>query len=202
MNYKDVPYFSQWESPEIIPAILSGKMTSDEDPRWKESGADTIDEYAFWASRICGMACLRMVLAHRGLGVHPSVVLAKRCMAEGGYIMREGGVGGLIYAPFVKWIEAEFGIRAEVRGHLDLRDMSDLVKGGGIVMASVHHHIRWPDRVPPSRGGHLILVIGSEGPDLIFHNPSGFPAVNQARAKISDEQFELFYGGRGVVFYD
>jgi hypothetical protein len=202
MAVKDIPYFSQWESPEIIPDILSGKMTSDEDPRWKWSGADVVDEYTFWVSRICGMACLRMILAYRGLEVPPSIVLAKSCMAEGGYIRRGDRVDGLIYAPFVKWIRAEFGINAEVHGRLDVRDMGDIVKGGGIVMASAHNHIRWPDRVPPSRGGHLILAIGSEGDDLIFHDPSGLPNINQSRARISYEQFEPFYGRRGIVFYD
>ncbi len=35
------------------------------DPSWQASGAHSIEEYVAWASHVCGMACLKMILAHR-----------------------------------------------------------------------------------------------------------------------------------------
>jgi hypothetical protein len=37
-----------------------------DDPLWQQSGAQTVEEYAQWATNLCGMACLKMILATRG----------------------------------------------------------------------------------------------------------------------------------------
>lgn len=66
-----VPYFSQWETPEMtLPVLAEGAAALHRDVRWKNSGAVTIEEYARWAVNVCGMACLKMILAARG-EAHP-----------------------------------------------------------------------------------------------------------------------------------
>ena len=67
------------------------------------------------------------------------------------------------------------------------------------VIASVHHSIRWPDRTPPRRGGHLVLVTGADDEHVRFHNPSGLPAVNQQDALVKLPDFARFYAGRGLL---
>jgi hypothetical protein len=196
----DVPYFSQWESPEIVPDLLSGGRRASDDPKWTASGALTPEEYEFWSSKICGMACLRMILAYQGHEVPPAVSLAKECEEHGGYVRQKAGVDGLIYAPFVAWVRAKFGIKCEVRGTLSFQDLETAVRGGALVMASVHHTIRWPDRHPPARGGHLVLVTEVDDGHVFFNNPSGLPAVNQHRAQLSWESLEPFYAYRGILF--
>ena len=74
-----VPYFAQFESRELIPEFLSGKRDPADDPLWHLSGASDSHEYAKWCSHICGMACLKMLLAHWQERVIPTIALAKQC---------------------------------------------------------------------------------------------------------------------------
>ena len=85
----DVPYFSQWETPEMtLPVLAEGAAALHRDVRWKNSGAETIEEYARWAVNVCGMACLKMILAARG-EAHPILSLARACTSYGGYVINE-----------------------------------------------------------------------------------------------------------------
>ena len=65
------PFYSQWESPELVPSFLDGSLTAEQDPRWHRSGAASPAEYAYWVVKICGLACLKMILAARGEPVAP-----------------------------------------------------------------------------------------------------------------------------------
>ncbi|MEK7571158.1 MAG: hypothetical protein AAB553_02700 [Patescibacteria group bacterium] len=61
--HKNIPYFSQWESPTLVDTIVRKKISAKDDPRWKNSGAKTKAEYELWSHNTCGMACLKMILA-------------------------------------------------------------------------------------------------------------------------------------------
>jgi hypothetical protein len=67
-------YVAQIESVELIAAIIEGTITAEDDPLRARSGAQDRREYAFWAWRSCGVACLRSVLLHR-LGRAPAAVV-------------------------------------------------------------------------------------------------------------------------------
>lgn len=71
-------------------------------------------------------------------------------------------------------------------------------------MASVHPSIRWPDQSPPKKGGHLVLVTRASADEIVFHNPSGEPAVDgrpgtQADARLAPAVFDRYFAGRGVA---
>lgn len=196
-----VPYVSQFASPDLVEGFVTDVVPLSTDPRWAETGARDVVQYAWWARRMCGMACLRMVLGSRGAEAPPLVTLAEECARHGGYVRHDDGrVDGLIYAPFARWVAGRFGLQAEVRTSLPLDDVRALVEGGALVMASVHPWVRWPDREPPARGGHLVLVVGTTPDGLLVHNPSGLPGESQAYAELKPARFEAFYAGRGVVF--
>ena len=195
----DVPYFSQWESHDLILGLIDDTRQEADDPFWQRSGARTVEEYAFWSRRACGIACLRMILAYRGLPVPPSVELALECEKAGGYLRHPDGVHGLIYAPFVTWIGERFNIQASVCKDLPIAELVDLASNGKMVIASVHHSIRWPHLQPLGRGGHLVLVTGAGDDELVFNNPSGLPQVNQHRARLADDVFDRFYAARGII---
>ncbi|SJM34871.1 conserved hypothetical protein [Mesorhizobium delmotii] len=129
------------------------------DPLWRDSGADTIEEYVRWAANLCGMACLKMILAARG-EPHSTISLARTCTMYGGYVVNEidGSIKGLIYAPFVTFVVKRFGLRAEVMTNIQAVDIPKILSRQRFFMASVHPSIRWPDSEPPSKGGHLVLV--------------------------------------------
>lgn len=112
-----VPYFSQWETPDMtLPILSEGASALHRDPLWRNSGAETIEEYARWAVNVCGMACLKMILAARG-ETHLILSLARACTAYGGYVVNETdtSIKGLIYAPFVNFVRERFSLSADVR---------------------------------------------------------------------------------------
>ena len=62
------------------------------------------------------MACLKMVLAAETGRVHPTLELARRSLPYGAYTENaEGHIKGMIYAPFVRFVAEQFGLRAQVR---------------------------------------------------------------------------------------
>lgn len=194
-----VPYYSQWESPELAGRIIAGTMRAAEDPRWAESGARTPQEYEYWSGRVCGLACLKMILAGRGQPVPPMMHLVRRALFFGAYVPDGDRVTGLIYQPFADWVARDYGITAEVAADLSLARVAATASPAAPVIASVHHSIRWPDRTPPHRGGHLVLVTGADDDHVRLHNPSGLPATGQQDAHVKLPDFARFFAGRGVI---
>ncbi len=144
------PYFGQWESHDRIAEILAGTLKAEEDPLWSRSGAADAAEYARWADHLCGVACLRMALAARGIAPPPAFDLARELTARGGYVERpDGGIRGLVYAPAVAWLREVHGMAAEVVVDVSAEAIPALVSGGGLFIASVHPSIRRPVADPP-----------------------------------------------------
>lgn len=196
----DVPYFSQWESPDLTLAVIAeGEAALRRDPAWRASGAGCLDEYVTWASHVCGMACLKMALAARGRLI-PVLQLARECTEYGGYVVdpRSGDIRGLIYAPFVRYVAAAFGLQAEVVTDIGAEALPAILRNDGLFMASVHPDIRSPDREPPSRGGHLVLVMAATAEAITFHNPSGHGPGSQANVSLPVQVFDRFFAGRGI----
>jgi hypothetical protein len=194
------PYFAQWESAPRIGDILSGALRAEDDPLWPRSGAAGAADYARWADHLCGVACLRMVLAARGITPPRAFDLARELTHRGGYVVQPDGViRGLIYAPAVAWLREAHSIAAEVRVDVAADDIPAMVAQGALFIASVHPTIRWPAREPPSRGGHLVLVFGTHGDALRLHNPSGDTAVSQDDARVPLNRFAWFFAGRGIL---
>lgn len=193
------PYFGQWESAARIGDILSGALRAEDDPRWARSGARDAAEYARWAEHLCGVACLRMVLAARGIAPPRAMDLARALTAQGGYVVEpDGAIRGLIYAPAVAWLGEAHGIGAEILLDLPVAALPARLAGGGLFIASVHPALRRPAVEPPGQGGHLVLVFGAEGDALRLHNPSGDDAASQADARVGLDRFARFFAGRGI----
>jgi hypothetical protein len=198
---KRVPYFSHWESREITSDVLArgSAVTLAEDPKWASSGASTIEEYVQWASNLCGMACLKMILAARTGRAVPMLELSRKCTEYGGYTVSSAGqIKGLVYAPFVRFIREEFSIDAEVVTGIRADAIARVLQEAEFFIASVHHSIRWPDREPLTKGGHLVLVLGAAD-DIVFHNPSGHDVSSQEYASVPVPAFNKFFAGRGVA---
>jgi hypothetical protein len=196
-----VPYYAQWESADLVPQFLDGSLSPADDPRWAASGARTRQDYAFWSTRICGLACLKMILAWRALPVPPTMRLVERALEWKAYIPDGSRVTGLIYRPFADWIRHDYGIVAEVAASLPVETVVAKAAPGTPVIASVHGWIRWPDRTPPERGGHLVLVTGTSDGLVRLHNPSGIPGHTQRDALLTQRQFARFYAGRGLLVH-
>lgn len=200
--HRPIPYFSQWASPEMTLAVVAegAERALLRDPAWAESGAADVADYARWAGHLCGMACLRMVLAARGVAPLPRLLeLARGCTAEGGYVVApDGAIHGLIYAPFLRFA-ARFGLAADIRLELTAADLPGLLAEQDVFLASVHPDIRWPERTPPRRGGHLVLVTAADADCITFHNPSGHDPATQRHAQAPPAEFDRFFAGRGIA---
>jgi hypothetical protein len=199
LDASGVPYFSQWESAELAAQFIDGSLDLADDPRWAASGARTRAEYKYWARKVCGLACLRMILAQCGRPVPPTMALVERALAWQAFVPQGDRVAGLIYRPFADWVAAEYGITAEVAPDLLLEAAAEHASPDTPVIASVHPGIRWPDSEPPDRGGHLVLVTGAGSGLLRLHNPSGIPPSGQRDALMTETDFARFYAGRGML---
>jgi hypothetical protein len=105
----------------------------------------------------------------------------------------------LIYAPFVRFVREEFGLQAETITNISAKSIPALITRADYFIASVHSSIRWPERTPPAKGGHLVLVIGTCGDAVLFHNPSGHDPRSQEYATMSLHRFDDFFAGRGIA---
>jgi hypothetical protein len=198
----EIPYRSQYASPELVGEILAGRLAIDADPRWREACAGDRREYARWARCGCGMACLQMILEARGEPAPPLAELGRRSIAYGAYQARpERGFGPLIYAGFVDFVAAEFGLSARVASPLALGDLLDAVGRDEVVLASVSAEIRSLTAEPAGRGGHLVLVIdvSADWERLCFHDPSGDRPESARGVWLERDTFARFYAERGIM---
>ncbi len=197
-----IPYFSQWESAALAPGFISGEVKLRDDPLWRNSGAATVDEYIEWANHVCGMACLKMILAARTGTIHPTLALTRMAIESGAYVIREDrSIHGMIYAPAVKLLRERFDIDAEVVTGISVADLARIFRPGSLFIASVHPSIRWLEGPPPKKGGHLVLVTEATPAVLTFHNPSGHTEETQREAVATIGQFDGFFAGRGVLVH-
>ncbi|MFD8795342.1 C39 family peptidase [Streptomyces vinaceus] len=195
---RPVPYHSQWESADLVPEFIAGRSAVT-DPLWRESGANTAEEYAFWAPRMCGVACLRMALAHWGLPVPPSLPLLRELCEAGAYVREGDSVHGLIHRPFAAYAGTRYGIRAEAVADLPPDRIRAALAVGGLAMLSVHKTIRTLDPAPEAKGGHLVLAVAADEEHVMINNPSGFPGHSQQHAPVPWSALPRFYAARGIL---
>lgn len=198
--HKDIPYFSQWESRDLVEKIIKKQISAADDPHWKESGAKTTQEYTAWSWSCCGMACLKMILAHKYRKVIPLVHLGKKCLNYGGYRLPLETSPGLFYKPFVSFVKSEYGLNGRAMSVLTLTEIKQVLSDGGYVMVSVTPEIRFPLEEPTKRGGHLVLVVGydDEKGAIYINNPSGFKGT-QEQVEIPYRQFHKFFDNKGIL---
>lgn len=194
-----VPYFCQWESAELAHQFIDGSLRPADDPAWAAFGAATPQEYEFWSGKVCGLACLRMILSWRGQVAPPTMRLVERALNWQAFVPDGERVAGLVYQPFADWVRHDYGVIAEVKPGLTIDVLASATTPATPVIASVHSWIRWPDRTPPERGGHLVLVTGATDGLLRLHNPSGIHARSQRDVLIRRTDFQRFFAGRGIL---
>lgn len=208
MQVRKIPYFSQVMSPKLVHDFIYNRISPDIgriDPRWAEFGSENIEDYARWWDHVCGIACLKMILAARGIEMTFWEIL-QGALAYGAYAQEEDGkIRGLIYRPCVEMLDKEFDIRAEVKEYYAAQEaMKNLADNPEtFFIASVHPTIRHIEQIPPQKGGHLVLVhaFDSETETIIMHNPSGNTPATQKNANIPLANFKNFYAERGIVVF-
>lgn len=205
-----MPYYSQLVSSDLMDDIFSGKISASSDPRWKESGASTKEEYAIWAHNCCGIACFKMILEKKSSKKASLVELGKLCKSYGGYTDNKlaqskndyaNYYNGLFYKPFIKFIKKEFQVDGYVVSPMVPKEIIQVLDTEKYVIASVHPGIKNPHVKPSGKKGHLILVIGYDTKKKLFylHNPSGVYKKSQEYAEVSFSDFNRYFTRRGII---
>jgi hypothetical protein len=198
----DIPYRSQYASPELAAEFQAGRLAFADDPRWEESGARSREEYVRWARSGCGMACLQMILEARD-GAAPSIAaLGRAAIGFGAYEERPArGFGPLVYAPFVDFVAAEFGLSARVAAPITLEELMAAVAGDEVVLASVSAEIRSLTARPQHLGGHLVLAydVSPDSSEVCFHDPAGDRRERTRGVWLEDRDFARFFANRGIA---
>ena len=201
-----VPYSAQIASPELAARIFVEGLDPALDPRWVESGASTPEEYAYWTSRACGVACVKMCVEALGGPARPLIEWARRGEERGGYLRGLPSKGsqaelGWLHSSLAEMIRTE-GFFAEPR-RLEIGEFPGLIAEGMLLIASVSYEIGMPGPIT-RKGGHLVVVFGVVVEDqrlasLILNNPSGRTTELQAGARIQVERFAAGYTRRVIV---
>jgi hypothetical protein len=128
-----------------------------------------------------------------------AIPLVKECRDAGAYVVTGEEVRGLIYAPFCAYLDERWNLNATVATGLELAEVGRLLNEDRLAILSVHPTIRRPTAVPPERGGHLVLAVGTHDDGLILHNPSGLPGASQKFARLDYATLGRYFAGRGMI---
>lgn len=204
----DIPYFAQWESPELVEGIINGDISEAiKDPKWKNSGAVNKQEYLLWSWNMCGIACLKMILSYKKLPSPPLILLGKLALKEGCYKINPASkypttyLDGLYHYPFVKFLKKEFNLSAKVSQALVIPEIIVEMDRGHLAIVSVSPQIR-SGKATINKGGHLVVITGYNLKRKCFwiNNPSGFYGQSQENFKVTFKDFSKYFSNRGIIF--
>jgi hypothetical protein len=202
----ELPYHTQFASPELIEQIIYKKISALDDPRWEEFGASTPQEYLFWAWRACGVVCIKMIAeGMTETEEAPIMDYIQRGMELGGYIVNnERGEFvdlGWFYHGLLA-LAAEHGLEGKAIQFSNIYEIALHLADNKVVIAGMRSSakIGGYDGVT-SQGGHLVIVHGfkkENGKLTAFkiHNPSGRTAALRENAWIPADAFNAMYSKR------
>ena len=203
---REVPYYSQFCSPELILPIIRGEVRAEDDPRWAEFGARDREEYAHWSWKACGIASLKMAVEALGVPARPMMEWIEEGVADGAFLSSErageGKPSGWIHKSLVE-MARRHGLEGECVPRAVLEDIAGAIDMGKLVIASVSHELgEWGDIAGSS--GHLVVAHGYsrlngaiEG--VMINNPSGrFPELRRD-CWLSAARFAKGFSGRLIV---
>ena len=143
----DTPFYSQ-------------RLTEE---NYQAEGFDSLSEALSWTKRICGLACLKMVISQLKNQVVPLKTLLNQGLAVDGYMK---GIGWIHQG--LADVATQYGINAQCKSIGDSLDVIDReLEQGKLVIASVSCGFN-----SEKKGGHLVLIIGSKADGYIIHHPS------------------------------
>jgi hypothetical protein len=207
----EVPYVSQFASPNLINAYIHENLHGRDDPNWQTFGAADADTYTFWAHRACAIACLKMAM-------DTSIDVPSTCEPRSMWQLVEEGVAlggyrthndagqfvdeGWFYPPLVKLAD-RYSLQVQGMAYASLLDVCAAIYDGWLVMAAVTPDLG--ERGPLTRyDGHFVLVYGFQWQSgrcvsLTLHNPSGrYPELQNA-AIIPEARFGPAFAHRFIA---
>jgi hypothetical protein len=202
-----VPYYAQVASPELARPIFAGGLDARLDPRWRESGAETAEEYAYWCWRACGPACVKMCVEALGGEKHSLMDWVRAGLSHGGYLIEKDDQGqpvevGWLHRSLAELIR-EAGFQAAPQP-VSLEEFPHYLNDACQLIASVSYEVGLDAGPVTHTGGHLVVVVGVNCrgdtlENIIINNPSGRSEELRANACIPAGRFQAGYSGRCIV---
>jgi hypothetical protein len=202
-----VPYYAQVASPELARPIFGDELDARLDPCWRESGAESAEEYAYWCWRACGPACVKMCVEALGGQKRSLMDWVRAGVSQAGYLVEKDALGKTVE---IGWrhraladLIREAGLQAMPQP-LALDEFPGYLREGCLLIASVSYEVGLDNGPVTHTGGHLVVVVGAsllEGAleNIMINNPSGRSEELRANACIPAERFRAGYSGRGIL---
>ena len=204
----EVPYYSQFCSPELVLRIIRGEVRAEDDPRWKEFGTDDLQEYVYWSWKACGIASLKMAVEAVGVPERPMMEWIEEGVADGAFLSSErageGKPSGWIHRSLLE-LARRHGLEGECIAQADLEVIAGAIDGGRLAIASVTHELgEWGEITRSS--GHLVVVHGysrlrGEIEGVMINNPSGRYPELRRDCWLPAERFSAGFSGRLIVLH-
>ncbi|SDW37942.1 Peptidase C39 family protein [Marininema mesophilum] len=175
MNYSlNIPRYPQRFEPHQWP---SGKLQQGEGPE-------------YWGNRACGLACLRMIIAHFGNHVPPQYELLTHALEQHAYSSPQGW----IHKGLAK-LGKKYGLSATPILIENSEKLQYVLETIGPVIASITHKFPEDGR----KGGHLVVISGChrESETISFRDPSRW---GENHSSVSEKRFFSSFTGRGICF--
>ncbi|WP_263081190.1 C39 family peptidase [Endozoicomonas sp. Mp262] len=156
----------------------------------QQEGFDSMEEAESWTKRICGLACLKMVIARITGEVVPLKALLEQGLAVDGYMKGVGWIHqGLLD------VASEYGISGLCQSvGTELGIIDDELEKNRLVIASVSCGFN-----PEKKGGHLVLIIGIHDDGYIIHHPSSEEGEQWSHYRIDRARFLQSFSVNGNI---
>lgn len=159
---------------------------------WEKDGFSSSSDAALWSNRSCGIACVRMILAHYGSPVPTMAALLREGLGLGAYSSR-----GWVHAGLANLLRRHRVDASAQRIDREVEALMVFLREGRPVIASVTERLPMDGR----RGGHLVVVTGGvlpgEGAGTVYFNDPS--AWGQRNPSVPSERFLSSFTGRIVV---
>lgn len=221
-NVKDGLYRS---SPRRVPYISQfAKLTTEKDIKkinvepaiFGLQGYPTKEDFDFWNSRVCGIACIKMVLDSLERSQNKTMWdLIQEGLELGGYKLHDAKGKfvdlGWFHKPLLELAQSH-GVSGFLRQSLSIHNVAEEIVNGNYVIASVKVPSRseleddgsyFKEGYKGKTYGHLILVTAVELQNgmpktFLAHNPSGYKKYEEDSI-IDSKTFTRIFNGRVIV---
>lgn len=157
---------------------------------WRQLGYPSFETAAFWDTRSCGVACLRMVYAQLvpGLQISPAVI-TEELLRDSSYTEQSGwNHYGLARHAKSNGLEADL---------VQLSAQEDFIQaalGPGVLIVSISHSFE-----SGGHSGHLAVIAGiTSSGDVRVHRPSSQHPTDGCDVRIDLQTFWAHFSGRAI----